>query len=46
MRLRRKKGLDTWQRDPVLAVTAGLADPVLSSIPGLPPEFQVVGTYC
>ena len=29
-----KKSLDPWQRDPVVAVTSGLADPVLSSTPG------------
>lgn len=29
-----KKRLDPWQRDPVVAVTSGLADPVLSSTPG------------
>lgn len=46
MLLIRKKCLDMWQRDPVLTVPAGLADTVLSSIPGLPPELQVVGTYC
>ena len=29
-----KKCLDPWQRGPVVAVTSGLADPVLSSTPG------------